>query len=108
MFLKRISSDPASAGKILGLDTIYQMDNTIVRDNSPDPGNPLGPIQAPIIPFSWNTNPGAPGGQLPYNYTMDEPAQLQAIVTNATAGVVWSDVTASNSNQRFYRVQLSP
>jgi hypothetical protein len=84
------------------------MDNTIVRGNSTDPGNPLGPIQATIIPFSRNTNPDTPGGQLRYNYTMDKPAQLQAIVTNPTAGAVWSDVTANNFNQRFYRVQLLP
>ena len=47
-------SDPTYTGKILALDTIYQMDSTIIRGDSTDPGNPLGPFQAPIIPFSWN------------------------------------------------------
>lgn len=91
-------SDPTYTGKILGLDTIYQMDNTIVRGNSIDPGNPLGPLQAPLIPFSWNTNPGTPDGQLPYNYTMDDPAQLQAIVTNPTAGAGAGVLTWAKTN----------
>src|ERR1017187_8559790 len=46
-------SNPAYTGKILALDTIYQMDSTIIRGDSTDPGNPLDPFQAPIIPFSW-------------------------------------------------------
>jgi pectate lyase len=79
-------NDPSYTGKILGLDMIYQFDSTVVRGNSTDPGSPLGPFQAPIIPFSWNPASGAPGGQLPYTYTMDDPAQLQAIVTSPTAG----------------------
>ena len=91
-------SDPTYTGKILGLDTIYQMDSTVVRGNSTDPGNPLGPVQAPIIPFSWNTNPGAPAGQLPYSYTMDDPAQLQAIVTSPTAGVGAGVLTWAKTN----------
>jgi pectate lyase len=75
-------SNPAYTGKILALDTIYQMDSTIIRDDSTDPGNPLGPFQAPIIPFSWNL----PGNQLPYSYSMDDPSQLQAIVTDPNFG----------------------
>ena len=58
------------------------MDSTVIRGNSTDPGNPMGPFQAPIIPFSWNL----PGNQLPYTYTMDDPSQLQNIVTSPTAG----------------------
>lgn len=82
-------SDPTYTGKILGLDMIYQMDSTIIRGNSTDPGSPLGPFQATIIPFSWNTNSGAPGGQLPYAYTMDDPSQLPSILSaGAGAGVV--------------------
>jgi hypothetical protein len=46
----------------------------------------MGPFQAPIIPFSWNPASGAPGGQLPYTYTPDDPSQLQNIVTSPTAG----------------------
>jgi hypothetical protein len=91
-------SDPTYTGKILGLDIIYQMDNTIVRGNSTDPGNPLGHQQAPAIPFSWNTNPGAPDGQLPYSYTMDDPAQLPAIVTSPTAGAGAGVLTWAKTN----------
>ena len=90
--------DPTYTGKVLGLDTIYQMDNTVVRGNSTDPGNPLGPVQAPVIPFSWNINPGAPNGQLPYSYTMDDPAQLQAIVTSPTAGAGAGVLTWAKTN----------
>ena len=75
-------SNPSYTGKIKALDTIYQMDSTIVRGNSTDPGNPLGPFQAPIIAFSWNL----PGNQLPYPYTLDDPSQLQTIVSSPTAG----------------------
>lgn len=55
---------------------------TEIRGNNTDAGNPLGPFQAPVIPFSWNL----PNNQLPYTYTPDDPAQLQAIVTSPTAG----------------------
>jgi hypothetical protein len=63
------------------------MDNTdgtttLVRGNSTDAGNPLGPFQAPSIDFSWNL----PDNRLPYSYTMDDPSQLKAIVTSPTAG----------------------
>ena len=75
-------SNPEYTGKIQALDTIYQFDNTVVRGNSTDPGNPMGPFQAPVIPFSWNLS----GNQLPYAYYPDDPAQLQAIVTSPTAG----------------------
>ncbi len=78
-------SNPTYTGKIKALDTIYQMDNTVVRGNSTDAGNPLGPFQAPVIAFSWNL----PGGVLPYTYTLDDPSQLQNILSSgAGAGVV--------------------
>jgi pectate lyase len=86
-------TNPVYTGKILGLDTIYHMDNangttTDVRGNSTDPGNPLGPLQAPVIPFSWNL----PGNVLPYSYTADDPAALLPILqTGAGAGTItWS------------------
>jgi len=90
--LRNNQTDPANpvyTGKIAALDTIYQMDNadgstTVIRGNSTDPGSPLGPFQAAIIPFAWNTN--LPNGMLPYTYTPDDPAQLQAIITSPTAG----------------------
>ena len=85
-------SDPTYTGKILALDTIYQKDSTFFRGNSSDPGgtNTLGPIQAPIIPFSWNL----PGNQLPYTCNMDDPSQLQSILAaGCGAGVLTWDKT---------------
>jgi pectate lyase len=87
-------ANPAYTGKIKALDTIYQYDSTFVRGNSTDPGNPLGPFQAPIIAFSWNL----PGGVLPYSYTMDDPAQLQAIVTSPTGGAGAGVLTWNKTN----------
>ena len=80
-------SNPEYTGKILARDTVYQMNGTFFRGDSTDPGgaNTLGPVQAPIIPFSWNL----PGNQLPYSYTMDDPSELQSIVAaGAGAGTV--------------------
>jgi hypothetical protein len=91
-------SNPVYTGKILGLDMIYQMDSTVVRGNSTDPNSPLGPFQAAIIPFSWNINSGAPGGQLPYTYTMDDPSQLANIVTSPTAGAGAGVLTWNKTN----------
>lgn len=71
---------------------------TDARGNSTDPGNPLGPFQAPIIPFSWNTNSGTPNGVLPYTYTMDDPAELQAIVTSPTEGAGAGVLTWNKTN----------
>ncbi len=92
-------SDPEYTGKILGLDVIYHMDNTDgtvtqVRGNSIDAGSPLGPFQAPIIPFSWNL----PNNQLPYTYTPDDPAQLPTIVTSATSGAGAGILTWDKTN----------
>ncbi len=91
-------SNPAYTGKIQALDTMYQFDGATVRGNSTDPGNPLGPFQAPVIPCSWNANSGAPNGQLPYTYTPDDPAQLQAIVTSPTAGAGAGVLTWAKTN----------
>jgi pectate lyase len=87
-------SDPTYTGKIVALDTIYQMDSTIIRGNSTDPGNPLGPFQATIIPFSWNL----PGNQLPYSYTMDDPSALQAVVTDPNFGAGAGVLTWAKTN----------
>ena len=87
-------SNPTYTGKIKALDTIYQMDSTVIRGNSTDPGNPLGPFQAPIIAFSWNL----PGNQLPYTYSMDDPSQLQTIVTSPTAGAGAGVLTWAKTN----------
>jgi len=87
-------SNPEYTGKIQALDTIYQFDSTVIRGNSTDPGNPMGPSQAPVIPFSWNL----PGNQLPYTYFPDDPAQLQAIVTSPTAGAGAGVLTWAKTN----------
>jgi len=86
-------NNPAYTGKILALDSIYSFHNTdgtttLVRGNSTDAGNPMGPFQAAVIPFSWNLT----GNQLPYTYTMDDPAQLPNILAiGAGAGkLTWS------------------
>jgi pectate lyase len=96
-------NNPIYTGKILGLDTIYRFlesngSTTYVRGNSTDPDNPLGPFQAPIIPFSWNTNSGTPNGVLPYPYTMDDPTDVPAIVTSPTAGAGAGVLTWDKSN----------
>ncbi|HVW20222.1 MAG TPA: immunoglobulin domain-containing protein [Opitutaceae bacterium] len=85
-------SDPEYTGKIEALDSIYQFDNTdgtttTVRGNSTDPGNPMGPFQAPVIAFSWNGF-----SSLPYSYTPDDPAGLLPILqSGAGAGVLTWD-----------------
>ncbi|MBN1868160.1 hypothetical protein JW916_12820 [Candidatus Sumerlaeota bacterium] len=91
-------SNPIYTGKIKAEDTIYIYHNedgttTTVRGDSTDPGNPLGPFQAPIKPFSWNT----PDGSAPYalpEAAYDDPADLESIVTDPSAGagagvIVW-------------------
>ena len=88
-------SNPAYTGKIRALDTIYQFDSTVIRGNSTDPGNLMGPFQtATNLTFSWNL----PGNQLPYTYYPDDPAQLQAIVTSPTAGAGAGVLTWAKTN----------
>ena len=85
-------SNPVYTGRIKATDTIYSFlesngSTTYVRGDSTDPGNPLGPFQASIIPFQWNTDsPGTPDGVLPYGYSMDDPGELEDIVTHPTEG----------------------
>lgn len=88
-------SNPEYTGKIEALNSIYHFDNadgtsTDYRgDSTNTPGSTyFGPAQAPIIPFSWNL----PGNQLPYTYTMDDPANLLPILqAGAGAGVLTWD-----------------
>jgi pectate lyase len=87
-------SNPAYTGKIQALDSIYQFDSTTVRGNSTDPGSQLGPFQAPAIAFSWNL----PGNQLPYTYNVDDPSQLQGIITSPTAGAGAGVLTWAKTN----------
>ena len=91
-------SNPEYTGKIEALDSIYQFDSTTIRGNSTDSGNPMGPFQAPIIAFSWNTNAATSNGQLPYSYTPDDPSQLSNIVTSATAGAGAGVLTWNKTN----------
>jgi hypothetical protein len=80
--------NPIYTGKIKAEDTIYVFhetdgNTTYVRGNSTDPNNPLGPFQAAIKPFSWNT----PDGSRPYPAPpMHDPCNLASIVTSPTAG----------------------
>jgi pectate lyase len=93
-------SDPVYTGKIKATDTVYLFhetdgSTTYVRGESTDPGNPLGPFQAPIIPFSWNT----PDGNRPYpSPPMDDPNDLESIVTSPTAGAGAGVITWDKSN----------
>jgi hypothetical protein len=89
--LRNNQTDPANpvyTGKIKAEDTIYIFHDpngilTYVRGNSTDPNNPLGPFQAAIKPFSWNT----PDGSRPYPAPpMHDPNDVNAVVTSPTAG----------------------
>ncbi|HXJ73804.1 MAG TPA: hypothetical protein VNM37_13175, partial [Candidatus Dormibacteraeota bacterium] len=91
-------TDPTYTGKILGLDVIYQFDSTVVRGDSTDAGSPLGPFQAPVIAFSWNAASGAPGGVLPYTYTMDDPSVLQSNLSSPTSGAGAGVLTWAKNN----------
>ena len=82
-------SNATYTGKIKALDTIYVLHNangttTTVRGNSTDAGNPMGPFQATVIPFAWNTTDGSPPYPAP---PMDDPANLrQVLESGAGAG----------------------
>jgi pectate lyase len=81
-------SNPIYTGKIKAEDTIYVFhetdgSTTYVRGDSTEPGNPLGPFQAPIKPFSWNTS----DGERPYPAPpMHDPNDLETIITDPAAG----------------------
>jgi pectate lyase len=89
--LRNNQTDPANpvyTGKIMATDTVYVFHETdgstmYVRGDSTSPGNPLGPFQAQIIPFSWNT----PDGSRPYPPPpMDDPNNIESVVTHPTSG----------------------
>lgn len=65
-------------GKIAAVDTIYELGGILYRGGSEDANSPLSPVPAAIIPFSWNGF-----GVLPYSYTAEDPAGLQARLTSA-------------------------
>lgn len=90
--LRNNQTDPTDStytGKVLALDTLSSFHNadgttTTFRGDSTAVGSPLGPSQAAVIPFSWNTF-----STLPYAYTLDDPSQLAAVLqAGAGAGVM--------------------
>jgi pectate lyase len=62
---------PAYTGKIEALDVITILDGVTFRGGSDDPGSPLAPVPAPVVPFAWNGF-----SQLPYASHTDDPDTL--------------------------------
>ncbi|GAA5172240.1 hypothetical protein GCM10025770_38100 [Viridibacterium curvum] len=84
-------SDPSYTGKILATDTVYVFhneDGTTInsRGSSTDAGSKLGPFQATIKPFSWNTANGAAPYSLPASAYDDPMSLLDVIKAGAGAG----------------------
>lgn len=79
--------NPAHTGKIRAVDVSYIYGTTRFRGGSDTPGQPLGPVQAPVLPFAWTGFEA-----LPYTYMPDEPERLPAMLaTGAGAGrLVWT------------------
>lgn len=102
--------NPIYTGKIKAEDSIYiyhetNGDTIYVRGDSTDPNNPMGPFQAPIIPFSWNTL----DGERPYAPPpMDDPNDLDAIVTSPTAGAGAGVINWEKSNWLKTSYELPP
>lgn len=102
--------NPIYTGKIKAEDSIYiyheaNGDTIYVRGDSTEPDNPMGPFQAPIIPFSWNTS----DGERPYPPPpMDDPNDLEAIVTNPTAGAGAGVINWEKSNWLKTSYELLP
>ncbi len=102
--------NPIYTGKIKAEDSIYiyhetNGDTIYVRGDSTDPNNPMGPFQAPIIPFSWNTL----DGERPYAPPpMDDPNDLEVIVTSPTAGAGAGVINWEKSNWLKTSYELPP
>jgi pectate lyase len=87
-------NNPVYTGKILSTDSIFMFHETdgtttTQRGDSTDAGSRMGPFQAAIIPFSWNTA----DGNRPYPAPpMDDPANLETVLAaGAGAGKIsWS------------------
>jgi pectate lyase len=95
-------NDATYTGKVKALNTIYYFDNadgsvTNLQGNSTDLGvfpaayangaGVMGPGQAAIIDFAWNT--AAWNTIFPYTYLMDDPTALRSILdANAGAGAI--------------------
>jgi len=83
-------------GKIKSVDSIYMFHEadgttTTQRGDSTDAGSRMGPDQAAIIPFSWNTSDGSRPYPAP---VMDDPADLEGVVgAGAGAGrISWDKI----------------
>ncbi len=93
-------TNPAYTGKIMALNSIYSLrtsgaTNTCSGSSTNSPGDTyFGPVQAPVIPFSWNL----PGGTLPYSYTLTDPSQLKPVLTNAATGCGAGVLTWAKTN----------
>lgn len=94
-------TNPAYTGKILALNSIYSLrtaggaTNTCAGSSTNSPGDTyFGPVQAPVIPFSWNL----PGGTLPYSYTLTDPSRLKPVLTNAATGCGAGVLTWAKTN----------
>jgi pectate lyase len=76
-------------GKILALDTLYQLRSLVFRGDSITPGSPLAPVPAIELPFSWNGF-----ATLPYSYSTNDPTQLPSLLTGAegagAGSLVWT------------------
>lgn len=94
--LRNNQTDPSNStytGKIRGLDCMYSFDGSAMwRGNSTDSGAPMGPAQAPVIAFSWNSF-----GSLPYTVSMDDPSTLVGRLT-ASDGAGAGKLTWAKSN----------
>jgi pectate lyase len=82
-------SNPSYTGKIMALNSIYSFRNTDGTTNNYTgastnaPGDTyFGPVQAPVIAFSWNLT----NNVLPYTYVMTDPTQLKSVLTNSATG----------------------
>jgi hypothetical protein len=82
-------SNPSYTGKIMALNSIYTFRNTDGTTNNYTgastnaPGDTyFGPVQAPVIAFSWNLT----NNVLPYTYVMTDPTQLKSALTNSATG----------------------
>lgn len=89
-------SNPIYTGKIKATDTIYIFHNTNgtttnVRGNSTDPGNPLGPFQATIKSFSWNTADGNAPYTLPASAYHDPAVLGEIVAAGSGSGVLTWD-----------------
>lgn len=80
------AGNPAHTGKIRAMDVRYVYGAAKFRGDSDTPDHPLGPVQAPALPFAWTGFEA-----LPYDYARDETEQVPVLLAaGAGAGrIVW-------------------